>query len=79
MNAAGSLIDHRALLATIRGRLLRAVAAEDSQYADALYEIIKERARGWTMDEWAAALVEIAKSNATVGEFLQAEHARGKA
>jgi hypothetical protein len=71
--------DHRALLATIRGRLVRAVANEETPYATALWEIVKQRSRSWTNDEWTAAELEIDTSKATIAEFLDAEHARARA
>lgn len=70
------MTDHRALLATIRGRLVRAVANEDTPYATAVFEVVKQRERTWTHDDWQAALREVDASRLTVGEFLDAEHAR---
>ena len=69
-------VDHRALLSTIRGRLVRAVANEDTPYARALFEVLAQRSRSWTHDEWQAAMRELDESRETVAEFLDAEHAR---
>ena len=76
MNAATSTTDHRALLHTIRGRLVRAVANEVSPYADALFGVVLERQRRWLDGEWSAVLVELDKSQLTIQEFLHQESAR---
>jgi hypothetical protein len=75
-------VDNRALLATIRHRLVRAVAAEVSPYAEALFGVVLERKPArepWAADEWAAVLEELDTSILTIGDFLAAEHARQRA
>jgi hypothetical protein len=73
--------DHRALLASIGSRRVRNVAAEVSPFAEALFHVVAERkprGESWHSDEWAALLDELHTSDMTVGQFLAAEHARGK-
>lgn len=72
----GGQTDNRALLATIRGRLVRVIANQDSQYAEALFAVVRERSRSWTSDEWDGALAELDASALTIEAFLNAEHAR---
>jgi hypothetical protein len=56
---------------------VRAVASESGDYADALLDVLAERQpRGWTDEEWDAALAELNASRLTVNEFLSQEHAR---
>jgi hypothetical protein len=81
MNAqpAPRVVDNRALLATIPNRLVRAVAAEVSPYAEALYGVVLERKPArepWGKDEWQAVLDELDTSILTIGDFLEAEHER---
>ena len=71
-------IDHRALLHTAGHRLVRAVAAEATPYADALFAIVRQRSREWQSEEWEAVLAELDASAMTLSEFLEAEHARAK-
>jgi hypothetical protein len=78
MNAVTGPVDHRALLATIRGRLVRAVAGEQGPYSDALFEVLAQRSRNWSFEDWQAALREIDRSTQTVEDFLSAEHVRPK-
>ncbi|HLF12076.1 MAG TPA: hypothetical protein VJA26_12755 [Gammaproteobacteria bacterium] len=68
--------DNRALLHTIGHRRVRAVATEDSPYAVALFEIVKQRSRSWTTEQWDEALKELDASTQTIEAFLNSEHAR---
>lgn len=77
VNAVASIPDRRALLHSVGQRLVRAVASESGDYADALLDVLAERQpRGWTDEEWDAALAELNASRLTVNEFLSQEHAR---
>jgi len=71
-------VDHRALLHTVGHRLVRAVAGEDTPYANALFAIVRQRNREWQSEEWEVVLAELDASALTVSEFLEAEHARAK-
>lgn len=82
MATTAKVVDQRALLATISNRLVRAVAAETSPYAAALYGVVLERKPArepWHDDEWKAVLDELDNSSETIGQFLAAEHARQSA
>jgi len=77
--AAPRIVDNRALLATISQRLVRTVAGESSRYAAALFGVVLKRkppGESWTPTEWASVLDELDTSTLTIGQFLEAEHAR---
>jgi len=81
LRATTAAVDNRALLASIGHRRVRNVAAEVSQYAEALYNVVAERkpiGEAWASDEWDALLEELDNSELTVQEFLVAEHTRAK-
>lgn len=71
-----SLPDNRALLATVSHRKVNRVANEESPYATALFNVVKERQRVWTSAEWAAVLEELDSTAITIGEWLLRERAR---
>ncbi len=75
--AARPIPDKRALLHTIRHRVVRVVAAESTPHAEALFGILRERfATRVEYREWEAALAEVDACELTIGDFLEREVAQ---
>ena len=75
-NTAHAPVDNRALLSTIGHRLVRVVANEPTPYADALFDVLKEERKWWTLEQWGAALNALDTCPHTIAEWLAGEPRR---